>query len=139
MPKTSAVNQDGELRAGLAAWGVETKKKSDASTDTPNVVEEGDELVVPSDNCSNLLFRDLCLKLAEIEAKGTAWSGTDKFKCIFNHELAEDLKGQSMYPLVRLLLPFSDCHLVSLSQSLGLGLRLGFRVMAFSLYCWHLI
>jgi DNA ligase-4 len=57
------------------------------------------------DRCNGILFVDLCNRLERIEKT----SGTNaKLSLIFNKDLAEIVKGESLYPLVRLLLPLYD-------------------------------
>lgn len=57
------------------------------------------------ENCNKIFFYDLSNKLEEIEKL----SGVDKkFKAIFNKKLLESVKGQSIFPLMRLILPLID-------------------------------
>ena len=58
------------------------------------------------DNCNSLLFSDLCDKFDQIDKlKGQIHN---KLSVIFNPELRAIIQKQSIYPLVRLLLPLYD-------------------------------
>lgn len=56
------------------------------------------------DNCNELPFSHVAKMLNDIAAA----SGEDKFKPIFDKKLKAKLKGQSMFPLIRLLFPLQD-------------------------------
>lgn len=58
------------------------------------------------DNCNKLLFSDLCAKFDSIEK--TTGQRKSKAGLIFTPELAAVVQGQSVFPLVRLLLPLYD-------------------------------
>jgi ATP-dependent DNA ligase len=63
--------------------------------------------LVPETNCGTLLFKDLCLKFEKMLKLSKS---QQKLLLIFNKELKEVLNGQSMFPLMRLLLPLNDSH-----------------------------
>lgn len=57
------------------------------------------------DNCNQILFADLCKKFDEVDRT----SGSEKkFKVLFNKNLQMILGGQSVFPLMRLVLPLID-------------------------------
>ena len=58
-----------------------------------------------NDNCNKLLFSDLCKNFETVErTSGSA----RKFSVIFNKNLLNHLAGQSVFPLMRLVLPSID-------------------------------
>ncbi|RYG69448.1 hypothetical protein EON64_02665 [archaeon] len=57
------------------------------------------------DKCNALLFSDLC-QIFEKMAKSTGTA--NKLKLLFTAQLKEKLGGQSVYPLLRLVLPLND-------------------------------
>eukprot|EP01041_Mallomonas_annulata_P003653 gene3653-7280_t len=68
------------------------------------------------ENCNNLLFKDLCHKFERIEKTKTS---NAKLKLLFNTELKQLLDGQSVFPLMRLVLPLNDSerHKYGLKQA----------------------
>jgi hypothetical protein len=79
---------------------------SSSSSNAAVVVQNDDEAIRKcQDNCNKLLFSDLCQKFEEVEKT----SGSEKkFLIIFNKGLKTYLANQSMYPLMRLVLPSID-------------------------------
>jgi ATP-dependent DNA ligase len=58
-------------------------------------------------NCGTLLFKDFCLKLEKMLKLSKS---QQKLLLIFNKDLKDILNGQSMFPLMRLLLPLNDSY-----------------------------
>jgi DNA ligase-4 len=57
------------------------------------------------DNCNKLLFKDICERFERVNKT----SGTDKkFKAFFDRWMKEKIDGQSIFPVMRLLLPLND-------------------------------
>ena len=56
-------------------------------------------------NCNSILFHELCDKFERIEKTSTSVA---KLKIIFSKDLKILLSGQSVFPLMRLLLPIND-------------------------------
>jgi hypothetical protein len=79
---------------------------SSSSSNAAEAVKNDDEAIRKcQDNCNKLLFSDLCQKFEEVEKT----SGSEKkFLIIFNKGLKTYLANQSMYPLMRLVLPSID-------------------------------
>lgn len=67
----------------------------------------GSSSLVSESNCGTLLFKDLCLKFEKMLKLSKS---QQKLALIFNKELKDILNGQSMFPLLRLLLPLNDSH-----------------------------
>ena len=57
------------------------------------------------DKCGELFFKDLCAKLEKILKLPKS---QQKLKLIFTKELKDHLQGQSLFPLLRLILPLND-------------------------------
>jgi ATP-dependent DNA ligase len=75
---------------------------------------------VPLSNTENILFKDLCSTLNDVErihGENPAWSNVEKLKYIFSESLVRIVAGHSTYPLVRLLSPYHDGRKYLLQES----------------------
>jgi hypothetical protein len=67
--------------------------------------DHADDVRRCQENCNNMRFSDICVQLEQMEKT----SGTDaKCKIMFDNRLKRALAGQSLYPLLRLILPDKD-------------------------------
>ena len=57
------------------------------------------------DNCNQILFTDLCKMFEKVE---TTSSKASKLKIVFDKSLRQKVGGQSIFPMIRLLLPLND-------------------------------
>lgn len=57
------------------------------------------------DRCNEISFADFCQWMEEMSTKT---GSQEKLNCILNKSLSEKLRGESPYPLVRLMVPSSD-------------------------------
>jgi DNA ligase 4 len=90
---------------GLIMGGNE--EDSSSSIVPPSAVDS-DVPVVESkrpDNCNEILFTDLCKMFEKVE---TTSSKASKLKIIFDKSLRQKVGAQSLFPMIRLLLPLND-------------------------------